>query len=546
METVSIVLVILLAVVVSSALARALPIPVPLPLIQIGLGVMITAVADLGITLNPDVFFLLFLPPLLFLDGWRIPRDALVRDIGTISALAIGLVVFTVLGLGFFVHWMIPAMPLAVAFALAAIVSPTDAFAVSAIVARGPIPERIMRILEGESLLNDASGLVCMSFAVLAVTTGAFSLADAFGDFLWVSIGGVMTGIFVTWAAAVAKNFVARRFGDEPGTQILVSILMPFAAYMLAEHLGCSGVLGAVAAGLAMTTVEHGGQIAPVSRISRKVVWDAIQFTATGIIFVLLGEQLPQIAMRAARVVLEAHQRDVGWLLLYVVAITLALAVLRFLWVWVTLRFTLSWRKSRRRPEGGPSWRLIAAMSLAGVRGAVTLAGILTLPLVLPDGSPFPARDLAIFLAAGVIIVSLVAASCALPYLMRGVELPRAHPRRKEEIRARIAAAEAAILAIEQAQRELKGPEAQDPLYAEVGADLIRQYQRRIDGHAGSGKEAERIRRAAEIERELHLAAVRAERDSLYQAARAHRISDNETRRLVQEVDLVEARLLST
>src|SRR5467141_2058304 len=160
------------------------PVPLPLPLVQIALGSIIASVANLGVALKPDIFFLLFLPPLLFLDGWRIPKEGLFRDKGTILELALGLVLFTVVGVGYFINWMIPAMPLAVAFALAAIVSPTDSTAVSAIATRVPIPKRLMHILDGESLLNDASGLVCMRFAVAAALTGTFSLGDAFGTFL--------------------------------------------------------------------------------------------------------------------------------------------------------------------------------------------------------------------------------------------------------------------------------------------------------------------------------------------------------------------------
>jgi NhaP-type Na+/H+ or K+/H+ antiporter len=160
-ETITVALFLLLAVVVSGAFARMSPLLLPLPLVQIALGAAIASVADLGVELEPDIFFLLFLPLLLFLDGWRIPKEGLFRDKGTILELALGLVVFTVVGVGYFVNWMIPAMPLAVAFALAAIVSPTDPIAVSAIASRVPIPRRLMHILEGESLLNDASGLVC-------------------------------------------------------------------------------------------------------------------------------------------------------------------------------------------------------------------------------------------------------------------------------------------------------------------------------------------------------------------------------------------------
>jgi NhaP-type Na+/H+ or K+/H+ antiporter len=190
-ETIAVALFLLLAVVVSGALARMSPVPLPLPLVQVALGAVIASVANLGVSLKPDIFFLLFLPPLLFPDGWRIPKDGLFRDKGTILELALGLVVFTVVGVGFFINWMIPAMPLAVAFALAAIVSPTDPIAVSAITARVPIPKRLMHILEGESLLNDASGLVCMRFAVAAALTGTFSLVDALGTFLWVAMGEI-------------------------------------------------------------------------------------------------------------------------------------------------------------------------------------------------------------------------------------------------------------------------------------------------------------------------------------------------------------------
>src|ERR1700733_38494 len=199
--TITVALFLLLAVAVSGAFARMFPLLLPLPLVQIGFGAAIASVANLGVELQPDIFFLLFLPPLLFLDGWRIPKAGLFRDKGTILQLALGLVVFTVVGVGFFINWMIPEMPVAIAFALAAIVSPTDAVAVSAIAARVPVPKRLMHILESESLLNDASGLVCMRFAVVAAVTGKFSFMDALGTFTWLATGGVMIGLALTWLA---------------------------------------------------------------------------------------------------------------------------------------------------------------------------------------------------------------------------------------------------------------------------------------------------------------------------------------------------------
>ena len=173
MEIITTTLVLLLAIVISGTISRAIPIVVPLPLIQIALGAVVGLSADLSVRLEPEIFFLLFLPPLLFLDGWRVPADELRRDMNIVVELALGLVVFTVLGAGLLVHWMIPAMPLAVAFALAAVISPTDPIAVSAIAQRVPIPPRMMHILEGESLLNDASGLVCLRFAIAAALPSA-------------------------------------------------------------------------------------------------------------------------------------------------------------------------------------------------------------------------------------------------------------------------------------------------------------------------------------------------------------------------------------
>jgi Na+/H+ antiporter len=542
-ETIAVTLFFLLAVVVSGAFARMSPVPLPLPLVQIALGSIIASVADLGVALKPDIFFLLFLPPLLFLDGWRIPKEGLFRDKGTILELALGLVVFTVVGVGFFINWMIPEMPVAIAFALAAIVSPTDAIAVSAIAARVPVPKRLMHILEGESLLNDASGLVCMRFAVAAALSGTFSLVDAFGTFLWVAIGGIALGVGVTWIVTVAKNWVSQHFGEETGSQILISLLIPFGAYLLAEHLHCSGILAAVAAGVTMGYVEQTGQALAVTRVRRSAVWDTVQFAANGIIFVLLGEQLPQIVTGAAQVVRETGHHDPVWLLIYVVAINCALAALRFLWVWTSLRFTLFRAALKGQNPVVPSWRLIAATSLAGVRGTITLAGVLTLPLTLYDGSAFPARDLAIFLAAGVIIVSLIAASLSLPYLLQGLKLPPEPLQQEEEDRARVAAAEAAIQAIEQAQHDMGEGRGGTDLYVDAGARIMELYRQRIDGRSKTGEERALARRIDEIERKLRLAGLRAERTELYRIARSRKLSDETARRLVREIDLLEARL---
>src|SRR5690606_6654672 len=193
MTEVTIVLVFLLAVVASGFLSRLLRNRLPLPLLQIGIGAGLSSFG-FDVAFEPHLFLLLFIPPLLFLDGWRIPKGAFFQDWKPILTLAIGLVVFTVLGMGWFIHWLVPVIPLAVAFALAAILSPTDPVAVGAMTATAPMPSRLLHILEGESLLNDATGLVCFTFAVAATMTGTFSLANASLSFLFVAGGGVAVG----------------------------------------------------------------------------------------------------------------------------------------------------------------------------------------------------------------------------------------------------------------------------------------------------------------------------------------------------------------
>lgn len=534
MAPLEIVLILLSAVVVSGACARMLPLPVPVPLVQITLGVFVAAVANLGVRLDPQVFFVLFLPPLLFFDGWRLPKASLLRDKGMILALALGLVVFTVLGLGLLIHWMIPAMPLAVAFALAAVISPTDPVAVEAIAARVPVPKRLMRLLEGEALLNDASGLVCLRFAVAAALTGTFSLADAVGSFAWVAAGGLAAGFAVTIVAAQVKNWVSRRFGEDVGAQILISLLIPFGAYFLADMAGASGILAAVAAGITMSHVEQGGGALAETRVRRSAVWETIQFGASGVIFILLGEQLPRIASGAAEVVHEAGHAEVCWLLFYVTAITFGVAALRFAWVWVLVRVALCRQAS---------WRLVAALTVAGVRGTVTLAGVLSLPFMLADGSSFPARDLAVFLAAGVIIASLVAATLILPGLLRHLDFAPEPGEEAAEDAARVAAGEAALAAIARAQAGLATRPGDADLGAEAATRAMAPYRQRIDALSRSGVEGDLARRIEALERELELIGMRAERERLLQLTRSGHLSDEAARKLVREVDLVEARI---
>lgn len=537
MSPVPTILILLLAVVISGGLARFTRLPLPIVQMILGAGIALSAIPT--VELHPHLFFLLFLPPLLFLDGWRIPKDELFRDRATILELAIGLVFLTVLCVGGFIHWLIPAMPLAVAFALAAVISPTDPIAVSAIAARAPIPKRMMHILEGESLLNDASGLVCMRFAVAAMLTGAFSPATAMLTFAWLAFGGIAIGFGVTWLATRAKQWIGDRLGEDTGSQVLVSLLIPFGAYIIAERFHCSGILAAVAAGVTMSFAEQSGRALAVTRVRRAAVWDSVQFAANGVIFVLLGEQMPGLAAKASDTIRITGHAEPWWLLVYVFAICLALAGMRFAWVWVSLRLTLF--KAVRRGEGRPpvSWRLVAAMSLAGVRGAITLAGVLTLPLTLVDGTPFPARDLAIFLAAGVILVSMVAASVLLPKVLRGLELPPEPSHQAQVDDARHAAAIAAIAAIEAEEHNLAAGREDADVYIDVAGRIMELYRQRIEGRRDTAA-ANGV--MDQIERKLWLVGLEAERNEVRRRVRNRELDSAAGQRLVRDIDLREAR----
>ena len=547
MNVVTLCLFLLLAVVASSIVSRVLPSALPRPLVQIGLGALIGLFAGIRVDLDPELFFLLLVPPLLFLDGWRIPKDELFRDSRAILGLALGLVFLTVLGVGLFIHWLIPAMPIAVAFALAAIVSPTDPIAVGAVAQKVPVPKRMMHILEGESLLNDASGLVCLRFAIAAALSGTFSLGSAVSTFAWMALAGVAIGVAAAWVVVRGKALFSQRFGDDTGSNILVSLLIPFGAYLGAEHVHASGVLAAAASGIAMTFASSGVALEAGARIRRRAVWDMLQFTLNGVIFVLLGEQFPDLIHRARATVATAGHDSMWWLLLYVGAIVAALGVLRFAWVWVALRFTLLRARRSGVDATSPPRRIVGAMSAAGARGAITLAGALTLPMTMNDGSPFPARDLAILLASGVILASLVIASVGLPLLLRGLHLPVDEGAAEERDRARIKGAKAAIAEIERAQHRMAEEYGDADRSTDIAARIMDQYRERIDSigsDMGSDGDA-RSRKAQEygMERTLRLVGIRAERAATFDLARRGEISNTLADQLGRELDLADARL---
>ena len=555
MNTVETVLLVLMLGALTGIAARYVR-AIPLPLIQIALGALIAWPQDgLHIAFDPELFLLLFIPPLLFADGWRIPKREFFALAKPILLLAFGLVFITVFGLGYLIHWMIPSIPLTVAFALAAVVSPTDAVAVSAISRNLGMPSKTMHLLEGESLLSDASGLVALKFAVAAtLTAGSFSWENAAKDFTWMSVGGLGLGALMGWGFSRGRDMVTRRVGDVAATQmVLLLILLPFASYIMGEYIGVSGILSAVAAGIATNFADLDRSNFISERLQTEGTWSMVEAAFNGAIFLLLGLQLPSIIGETLR---GAAHRDVWLLLGYVAAISCALLALRWAWLMLGVRSSLHKAHRQGRMVERPSALLTLATTVAGIRGAVTLAAALSIPTHLANGRVFPERNLLIFLATGTILFTLVLGSIVLPLLLRRIPPVEDTQAQHEERLARTAACQAAIASLalpeDQAQQHSAQWLAQ---HQEVAGRITQEYRNRIQLLDESGvantPEAQsdspevvherRLRYLREIELRLHC--IQVERNTLYAERQAHRINDEMLRAMVSELDMSEVSL---
>ncbi|MFT4046536.1 MAG: Na+/H+ antiporter [Solimonas sp.] len=554
MNAAILVLALLLCVAVSAILVRVARLPLPLTLIAVGAAISVPEFG-LHIDLEPHLFMLLIVPPLLFADGWRMPKREFFQQRERILAMAFGLVLFTVVAVGWLIHWMIPTLPQAACFALAAVLSPTDAVAVSALAGRAGIPKQLMYMLQGEALMNDASGLTAFNFAIAAAVTGAFSLTQASISFAIVAIGGLGVGVLLGWALGAFQQWLSGWNRVEAQGSIAMVLLLPFAAYLLAEELGVSGILAVVAAGMALNLRIAQRDPGAQTRIASTHIWAMIEYVLNGMIFVLLGLQLPDIIGKG----LEYSYQDHGLagptrLMGYALAIAVALVVARLVWVWLLLHVTrlyAIWRGDdvghlrplpRRR-------RLFFATGLAGVRGAITLAGVLSLPFVLEDGSPFGGRNLMIFLATAVILISLLAAAIGLPLLLRGITVEE-DPETEEEKGARLRACEAAVAAIGDAARRFDearadadvDADAASPV-AEAASRLIDNYELRIRGLREEQDTPQSVAARSAAELELRLVGIDAERRELTRLHRREAINDTVYNELLYELDVRESAL---
>ena len=429
---------VLLAVVLASAVIDQVIPRVSLPLIQIACGIVVALLAQgqISITLNPELFLVLFIAPLLFHEAQIADKASLWRNRRSMMSYAIGLVVAIVLVVGFAVNAFVPSIPLAAAFALGGALGPTDPIAVASISKHADIDARQQTTLQGESLLNDASGIVSFQFAVAAVVTGTFSAAEAIGEFLVEFFGALAAGIIFGFLLVKLAQKVRDLGFENTKFHVLLEILTPFIAYLLGEALGVSGVILVVACGITMSFGPRDlGPSASRMNIVSSSVWQVLTFALNGVVFVLLGTQLPQ---SFGGLWLDEGISNVH-LVAYILLITVLMHGMRFIWTLVS--DALAFHEAGLKRTAGQRIRSALVMTLAGSKGAITLAIMFSLPIYINTGTSvegFPQRDLLIFLASGVILMSLLLATFVVPLLAPRADESSEHRERDYEATADI------------------------------------------------------------------------------------------------------------
>jgi Na+/H+ antiporter len=475
------------------------------------------------VTLSPDLVLVAVLPPLLYGGAFFTSLRELRANTRAIGFLAVGLVLVTMLAVAAVAHEVIPGLAWPQAFVLGALVSPTDPTAASAIAERLGLPRRLVALIEGESLVNDGTALVAYRFAVAAVVTGSFSLMEASWRFVVSVAGGIAVGLAVGWLIRQL-----RRRLDNPPVEITVSLLSGYFAYLPARALGVSGVLAAVTVGIYMGW--HTPELTtPQTRLQGVAVWEIVFLLLNGLLFALVGLQLPHILD-------SLSGRSTAELLGYAAVVSLVVIGARIAWLLVTYIVA---RLSRRAREDdlAPSWQAKAVVSWSGMRGAVSLAAALALPLSTDAGRPFPDRNLIIFLTFGVIFATLVLQGLTLGPLIRVLNLQE-DGLEMEEAKARIRAAEAAVARLD----ELAGEDWVLDDTAERMRGLYEFRQRRFRSRFdpdGDGSTEERSIAYQRLRREL----LDAERQEVEELRRQGVIGDDVMRRVVRDLDLEDQRL---
>ncbi|MFO1026133.1 MAG: Na+/H+ antiporter [Acetobacteraceae bacterium] len=511
------VLLLLAAALVLELLARRLHLPPAAMLIIGGIGLALVPGAP-GLELDPELVMVLFLPPLLMSDAYLTAWRDFRANLRIILQLAVGAVAFTTLVVGLVTHWVMPSLPWAACFALGAIVSPPDAVAAKAVLEHVKLPRRVMVLLEGESLVNDASGLVLYRFAVAAALTGSFSLGNAALSFAVLGVGGVVFGL----AAGFVASFIFARV-SEPNFATVVSFLMGWAAYVGAEALGLSGVLAVVTLGMVVGWRQH-EVLSAETRVASKATWQFITFVMESLIFILIGLSLRGVIARL----------DGGWSAALpfagpIAAVVLAVILSRFVWV-LPSTYLMRWLlPGLRQRDPYPPLGVPVIISWAGMRGVVTLAAALALP------EDFPGRDFVLVASFAVILVTVLVQGATLAPLIRLLRVDRFGGMERallSESQARARMAQAQLQAIERASRAEDGREMHPRLLEQYG------YRARA-AERFSSAEADLLGHRQEHFGAV-LSAIKAGRAELVRLHRAGEIHDEVLHRLENELDLEE------
>ena len=535
MELFSIILLIVLIVSLSGVVIKLLPFQIPLPLMQILLGCMLAAFG-VHVKFDPELFLVLFIPPLLFADGRKTSVKDFIHNAREIVGLALVLVVISIIALGYLLYWMLPDVQLAAALALAAVLSPTDAVALGGIVGKGRIEKEKMEIIEGEALMNDASGLVSLKFAI-AIATGLlqFNLLQISISFFVVAIGGLAIGVLFTWLYARILRLINKLTHNDPAIQIVLLFLLPFAAYIIAEECHCSGILAAVSAGM---TVNHSGMMrnAPLTtRLQSDSTWSMLTFVFNGFVFILLGIQLPSILDNTFIENQNDSSIEVWQLCLIVVFVFIVLMGTRFAWLWA-MKHMPTMPFGTKRPLAFRSYttRDLWISTFAGVRGAITLAGVLSIPLTIGG------RYQLVFIAAGIILISLVTAVIVLPILLRGSVILDNSEQDNEILTVKGQMAEEAIVSLEKMQnnllQETSDAGLDQEIIQEVGSRVIGSLRRRT----GLKDLEQKALEAENLERRMRLVAIGAERTALLQMKVRNEVSEETFEHLNTDLDIYE------
>lgn len=513
---------VVIVVLVAGAKRFNLPYPIALLLGGLVLG-FIPGIPTIRLT--PDLVFLLFLPPLLQAEAWFTSWRDFTGNLRPIGLLAVGLVLATTFSLAYVVHALIPGFPLSAAIVLGAIAAPTDAVAVSAVAETLRVPRRILVILSGESLLNDATALAVYRASVAAVVTGTFSLWGAIGNFALGSVGGIVIGMLTGYIL----GRILERVNDTT-LGIVISLLAPYIAYLGAEKLHFSGVLATVVAGLYLGRKAN-RILSPDQRTQGMAFWQVLILLLNGFLFFLLGMELNNTLKNMSG-------RSALVLFGYAVAASLAVILTRIIWIAVATYLPRYLNFSLRKQDPYPMWQNVAVVAWAGARGGVSLASALTVPLVIQSGAPFPQRDMILFLTFGIIFATLVLQGLSLPTLINHLHLQADHALQDEEKHARIVATKDAIAHLE-TQVDESG------VSSDTIEDIRRYYTRRLehintppDDGTGEALDTHRQRYLT-----LKQSLIAKERATISRLRNEGVISDEAMNRVLRDLDLDEIRI---